>query len=304
MKNVFEFIARVSPTDSTVLITGETGTGKELVSRAIHQNSSRHDSPFIAINCATLTETLLESELFGHEKGSFTGAVAQKKGKFEIADGGTVFLDEIAEIAPALQAKLLRVLQERQFERVGGNFPIRVNIRIIAATNKNLMQAVQQGKFRQDLYYRLNVLQLTMPPLRDRVEDIPLLATHFAAKYCSKTGKKIVGFSAEARRHLVCYNWPGNVRELENAIERALVLGTLDVILPEDLPEIIIESQPANVQLTRYQEAVKEAKRQLILRAMQQAGDDYVEAATILGIHPNNLHRLIRDLNLKSSIKK
>jgi Nif-specific regulatory protein len=303
MRNVFEFIARVASSDSTVLIMGETGTGKELVSRAIHQNSKRHDNPFIAINCATLSETLLESELFGHEKGSFTGAVAQKKGKLEIADGGTVFLDEIAEIAPTLQAKLLRVLQERQFERVGGNTPIRVDIRVIAATNKNLKQAVHQGQFRQDLYYRLNVLQLTMPPLRERVEDIPLLATHFAAKYSSKTGKKIVGFSSEARRHLVCYNWPGNVRELENAIERALVLGTLDVILPEDLPEIIVESQPANVRLTRYQEAVKEAKRQLILRAMEQAGGNYVEAASVLEIHPNNLHRLIRDLDLKSSIR-
>jgi transcriptional regulator with GAF, ATPase, and Fis domain len=304
MRNVFEFIARVAPSDSTVLIVGETGTGKELVSRAIHQNSKRYDQPFIVINCATLSETLLESELFGHEKGSFTGAIAQKKGKLEIANGGTVFLDEIAEMAPALQAKLLRVLQERQFERVGGTSSINVDIRIIAATNKNLKEAVQQGTFRQDLYYRLNVLQLRMPSLRERVEDIPLLARHFASKYSAKAGKKIVGFSIEARRHLVCYSWPGNVRELENAIERAIVLGTVDVILPEDLPENIIESQPANVQLTRYQQAVKEAKRQLILRAMEQAGDNYVEAASILEIHPNNLHRLIRDLDLKSSIKK
>jgi Nif-specific regulatory protein len=304
MRSVHEFIARVAPTDSTVLIVGETGTGKELVSRAIHKNSKRHDAPFIAINCATLSETLLESELFGHEKGSFTGAIAQKKGKFEIADGGTVFLDEIGEMAPSLQAKLLRVLQERQFDRVGGTSPIRVDIRIIAATNKNLKQAVQDGLFREDLYYRLNVLQLRMPSLRERVEDIPLLATHFAAKHCAKTGRKIVGLSAEARRHLVCYSWPGNVRELENAIERALVLGTVDRILPEDLPEIIIESQPPNVELTRYHQAVKEAKRQLILRAMEQAGDNYVEAAAILEVHPNNLHRLIRDLELKSSIKK
>jgi Nif-specific regulatory protein len=304
MRNVFEFIARVAPTDSTVLIVGETGTGKELVSRALHQNSKRLDRPFVAINCATLSENLLESELFGHEKGSFTGAVALKKGKFEIADGGTIFLDEIGEIAPTLQAKLLRVLQERQFERVGGTSPIHVDIRIIAATNKNLQQAVQQGLFRQDLYYRLNVLQLKMPALRERVEDIPLLATHFASKYCAKVGKKIVGLSPEVRRHLVCYNWPGNVRELENAIERALVLGTVDRILPEDLPEIIIESQPPNIQLSRYQEAVKESKRQLILRAMEQAGDNYVEAAAILEIHPNNLHRLIRDLDLKSTISR
>ncbi|HSE40807.1 MAG TPA: sigma 54-interacting transcriptional regulator [Acidobacteriota bacterium] len=304
MRNVFDFVARVAPSDSTVLILGETGTGKELVSRAIHQNSKRSQKSFVAINCATLSETLLESELFGHEKGSFTGAVAQKKGKFEIADGGTVFLDEIAEIALSLQAKLLRVLQERQFERIGGIVPISVNIRIIAATNKNLSEEVQKGLFRQDLFYRLNVLQLTMPSLRQRVEDIPLLAAHFAAKYSAKMGKKIARFSPEARKCLVCYHWPGNVRELENAIERALVLGTVDMIRPEDLPETIIESQPRDVPITRYQEAVKEAKRQLILKAMKQANDNYVEAANILEIHPNNLHRLIRDLDLKSSLKK
>ena len=304
MRNVFDFIARVAPSDSTVLIMGETGTGKELVSRAIHQNSKRSHKPFLAINCATLSDTLLESELFGYEKGSFTGAVAQKKGKFEIADGGTVFLDEIAEVTPSLQAKLLRVLQERQFERIGGTVTISVDIRVIAATNKNVSDEVQKGLFRQDLYYRLNVLQLTMPSLRQRVEDIPLLAAHFASKYSAKMGRKVARFSSEARRCLVCYHWPGNVRELENAIERALVLGTVDIIRPEDLPEIIVESQPRDVSITRYQEAVKEAKRQLILKAMQQANDNYVEAANILEIHPNNLHRLIRDLDLKSSIKK
>jgi transcriptional regulator with GAF, ATPase, and Fis domain len=303
MRNVLEFVARVAPTDSTVLITGETGSGKELAARAIHQNSKRGDSPFVTINCATLSETLLESELFGHEKGAFTGAVVQKKGKFEIANAGTIFLDEVAEISPSLQAKLLRVLQERQFERVGGTVPINVNIRIIAATNKNLLEAVQEKLFRQDLFYRLNVLQLKMPSLRERVEDIPLLAMHFASKYAAKMGKKVLGFSPEARRCLVCYSWPGNVRELENAVERALVLGNANFILPEDLPELIIESQPPDVQLSSYQEAIKEAKRRIILKAMEQANSNYAETARILEIHPNNLHRLIRDLNLKSTLK-
>jgi Nif-specific regulatory protein len=303
MRNVLEFIARVAPTDSTVLIAGETGSGKELAARAIHQNSNRCDSPFVAINCATLSETLLESELFGHEKGAFTGAIVQKKGKFEIADGGSIFLDEVAEISLSLQARLLRVLQERQFERVGGTVPISVNVRIIAATNKNLSEAVQQKMFRNDLYYRLNVLQLKMPSLRERVEDIPLLARHFASKYAAKMGKKISGFSPEARRYLVCYSWPGNVRELENAVEHALVLGNTDFILPEDLPNVIIESQPPDVELSKYQEAIKEAKRKIILKAMEQANSNYVEAARILEIHPNNLHRLIRDLDLKSTLK-
>jgi transcriptional regulator with GAF, ATPase, and Fis domain len=303
MRNVLEFVARVAPTDSTVLITGETGSGKELAARAIHQNSKRADSPFVTINCATLSETLLESDLFGHEKGAFTGAVIQKKGKFEIANTGTIFLDEVAEISLSLQAKLLRVLQERQFERVGGTVPINVNIRIIAATNKNLSEAIQEKLFRQDLFYRLNVLQLKMPSLRERVEDIPLLAMHFVSKYAAKMGKKTLGFSPEARSYLVCYSWPGNVRELENAVERALVLGTANVILPEDLPDVIIESQPPNVQLSRYQEAIKEAKRKILIKAMEQANSNYVEAARILEIHPNNLHRLISDLDLKSTLK-
>ncbi len=303
MRNVYDFVARAAPSDSTILICGETGTGKELAARAIHHNSPRSNKPFVALNCATLSETLLESELFGHEKGAFTGAIAQKRGKLEMADGGTVFLDEVVELAPSLQAKLLRVLQEREFERVGGTRPIRVDIRLIAATNKNLEQAIQNGVFRKDLYYRLNVLPVTMPALRERVEDIPLLATHFAAKYSRKTNRKIVGISSQARRYLVCYRWPGNVRELENAIERAVVLGTENLILPEDLPEVIVESQPVDVPLSRYQEAVKEAKRQLVLRTMEQANGNYVEAAKLLEVHPNNLHRLIRDLDLKSVLK-
>jgi transcriptional regulator with GAF, ATPase, and Fis domain len=303
MKKIYAFISRVAPSNSNVLIFGETGTGKELAARAIHQNSPRSNAPFAPINCASLSETLLESELFGHEKGAFTGAIAQKKGKLELAQGGTVFLDEVAELSLTLQAKLLRFLQERQFERVGGVHPIRIDIRLIAATNKNLENAVSTGLFREDLYYRLNVLKLTMPPLRERVDDIPLLASHFAALYCKKTNRRTVGISAEARRYLVCYRWPGNVRELENAIERAVVLGIEENINVDDLPESIIESQPENIPLTKYHAAVKEAKRHLILKALEQSSGNYVDAAKTLGLHVNNLYRLIRDLDLKSVLK-
>src|SRR2546428_307177 len=236
MREVFQFIDKVASTDSTVLLCGESGTGKELVARAIHVNSPRAGKPFVAINCAALTETLLESELLGHERGAFTGAVAQKRGKFEAADGGTVFLDEIAELAPSLQAKLLRVLQEREFDRVGGTRPVKVDIRVIAASNKNLQEAIRNGTFRQDLYYRLNVVSLTMPPLRDRREDIPLLASSFATKFSNKSKKRVLGISAQASASLMNYDWPGNVRELENAIERAVVLGSDELIRPEDLP--------------------------------------------------------------------
>jgi Nif-specific regulatory protein len=305
MREVYQFISRVAPTDSTVLITGESGTGKELAARAIHLNSPRKSKPFIAVNCAALTETLLESELFGHEKGAFTGAIAQKKGKIEIAEGGTLFLDEIGEMAPILQAKLLRVLQEREFERVGGTRTIKVNIRLIAATNKNLEEAIKDGSFRQDLYYRLNVVSITMPALRERGEDVILLARYFAEKYGEKCNRRVKGISADARARLVNYDWPGNVRELENAIERAVVLGTTERILPEDLPEAVLETEtPNTVASTKYHEAVMEAKKQLIINAIEQSGGNYTEAAKLLGVHPNYLHRLIRNMNLKSTLKK
>jgi Nif-specific regulatory protein len=305
MRDVFQFIAKVASTDSTVLIRGESGTGKELAARAIHQNSPRSGKPFVAINCAALTETLLESELFGHEKGAFTGAIAQKKGKLEVADGGTVFLDEMGEMTPLLQAKLLRVLQEREFEHVGGTRPIKVDIRLIAATNRDLENAIRQGSFRQDLYYRLNVVSLTMPGLRERREDIPLLASYFATKYGQKCKRQVRGISPEARACLKEYDWPGNVRELENAIERAVVLGSSDVIRPEDLPEAVLETEPpAGGTPTRYHEAIKEAKKQLILKAVEQANGNYTEAAKQLGVHANYLHRLIRNLNLKPVLKK
>jgi Nif-specific regulatory protein len=305
MHEIYQRMARVASTDSTVLIRGESGTGKELVARAIHQNSSREGQPFIAINCAALTETLLESELFGHEKGAFTGAIAQKKGKIEIAQGGTLFLDELGEMSPLLQAKLLRVLQEQEFERVGGTRSIKANVRVIAATNRDLEEAIKQGSFRQDLYYRLNVVTIALPPLRERREDIPLLANYFVAKYAEKCHRQIRGISSEARASLRNYDWPGNVRELENAIERAAVLGLSDMIQPEDLPEAIFETgSDSSGTVDNYHEAIKEAKKQLIIKAFEQAGGSYADAARSLGVHVNYLHRLIRNLNLKELLKK
>jgi transcriptional regulator with GAF, ATPase, and Fis domain len=304
MREVFEFIRRVAPTDSTVFIHGESGTGKELVARAIHRNSSRAERPFVAINCAAITETLLESELFGHEKGAFTGATAQKKGKVETAEGGTLFLDEVSELAPGLQAKLLRVLQEREFERVGGTRPIPLDVRLIAASNRNLTEAVEAGAFRKDLYYRLNVVAVTMPPLRERREDIPLLADHFIVKASRKCRTRVKPLSPEARACLTTYEWPGNVRELENAIERALVLGSSDTLLPDDLPEAILEAaSPVPDGSANYLGALKETKKQLVLQALQQASGNYIEAAKALGMHPNSLLRLIRNLGLKAAIK-
>jgi Nif-specific regulatory protein len=304
MKQVYQFIAKVAPTDSTVLVRGESGTGKELVARATHINSQRANKPFVAINCAALTESLLESELFGHEKGAFTGALVQKKGKLEVADGGTIFLDEIGELAPQMQAKLLRVLQEREFERVGGTRTVKVDVRVITATNKDLEEAIKTGDFRQDLYYRLNVVSIEMPALRERREDIPLLASYFAVKFSKKSKRQVMGISAEARACLTNYDWPGNVRELENAIERAVVLGSSDLIFPEDLPEAVLEESPAGAPITKYHEAIKEAKKQLILKAVEQANSNYTEAAKLLGVHPNYLHRLIRNMNLKTELKK
>lgn len=304
MQRVYHFISKVAPTDSNVLITGESGTGKELAARAIHRNSKRAQKPFVAVNCAALTESLLESELFGHEKGAFTGALTQKKGRLEIAEGGTLFLDEIGELSSALQVKLLRVLQEREFERVGGTQTIKIDIRLIAATNRNLEEAIEAGEFRQDLYYRLNVVSFELPALRDRREDIPLLANYFADKYSVKCNRKLRGLSPEARARLSAYDWPGNVRELENAIERALVLGTTDLILPEDLPEALLESESTQTTAaTSYHDAVAQTKKQIILTAMEKAKGNYTEAAKLLGVHPNYLHRLIRNLNLKEQIK-
>lgn len=305
MKEIFQFLARVAPTDSTVLIEGESGTGKELAARALHRNGQRANRPFVAINCAAIPETLLETELFGHERGAFTGAAAQKKGRLEMAEGGVVFLDEIGELAPQLQVKLLRVLQEREFERVGGTHPIKLDIRLIAATNRHLEEAARKGEFRQDLYYRLAVVNLTMPPLRERRDDIPMLTRHFVQKHAKRCKVKAKPVSREAMAALVNYDWPGNVRELENAIERALVLGSSDMILLEDLPESVVEqNSPAETHEGKYHAQVKHLKKQLILDAVEQTGGNYVDAAGILGVHPNYLHRLIRNLGIKDELNQ
>src|SRR5689334_9206860 len=268
MTRTHEFLARVAPCDSTVLIQGESGTGKELAARALHRKSRRSSKPFVAINCATIPEGLLESELFGHERGAFTGAIGQKKGRLESADGGVVFLDEVGELAPALQVKLLRVLQEREFERVGGMSPIPLNVRLIAATNKDLAKAVKTRSFREDLYYRLNVVALIMPSLRERREDIPGLAQFFVEKFAALDRTAIKAISPEAMEALSGYDWPGNVRELENAIERALVLSRSDEIAREDLPECVLAHPTMrDSKDSKYHSAIQALKKNLILQA-------------------------------------
>ena len=300
LRELLELIHRVAPTASTVLIQGESGTGKELVARALHCNSPRVHRPLVAINCAAITESLLESELFGHEKGAFTGAIARKKGKLEMAEGSTLFLDEISELAGGMQAKLLRALQEREFDPVGGTRSVKMNVRVIAATNRNLAAEVQAGKFRSDLFYRLNVVSLTTPSLRERREDIPLLALNFIAKVSEKYHAPVKTLSTDALTLLMEYDWPGNVRELENAIERAVVLGTSEEIGVEDLPAALREPTHGEAADADFQGAVKENKKQLVLQAMEKANGYYVDAAKILGLHPNSLLRLIRTLGLRS----
>ena len=302
LAQVLDVVRRVAPTDSTVLILGESGTGKELAARAIHRSSSRCEATFVAINCATLSETLLESELFGHEKGAFTGAVARKVGKIEAANGGTLFLDEVGELPANLQAKLLRVLQQREFDRVGGTKPIRVDVRVIAATNRDLAQAMREHEFREDLFYRLNVISFTMPPLRERRDDIPLLARHFARLHSDRLNRHVTGLLPETRRALMAYDWPGNVRELGNAVERAIVLGEDELIRPEDLPDEVLEG--GGTVESDYQTALLETKKRLIREAFEKGGDDYATAARILGIHVNSLHRLIRHLGIKEELGK
>jgi transcriptional regulator with GAF, ATPase, and Fis domain len=301
MREVYQRIARIAPTDATVLICGETGTGKELAARAIHLNSPRAEQTFEAINCALLNGTLLESELFGHEKGAFTGAVTQKKGKLEIADHGSVFLDEVGELPEGPQTMLLRVLQDRIFERLGGTKRIQVDIRVIAATNRDLEAAIRDRKFRDDLFYRLNVVSVSLPALKQRREDIPALTEHFLRRAKAKNKRLIEGVSSEAMSYLKAYEWPGNVRELENAIEYAVVFGSTNDIMPEDLPEkILMKTEVPGVPVTNYQDAVREAKRQIVIKALEQASGNCTKAAKLLHIHPNNLHRLIRELEVKS----
>jgi transcriptional regulator with GAF, ATPase, and Fis domain len=304
IQGLLQKIERLAPLDTTVLVLGESGTGKELVARSLHAGSKRREAPFVAINCAALTPALLESELFGHEKGAFTDAAALKKGKLEIADGGTVFLDEVGELAMELQAKLLRVLQQREFERVGGTKTLKLDVRLIAATNRDLTEQTRRGGFREDLYHRLNVVALRTPPLRERPEDIPLLARHFIKRAAANCGRRVEGISPATERCMMAYAWPGNVRELENAIERAVVLGESNQILPEDLPESVVDATSSpEAAGGGYQSSVGGAKREAILRAWQEANGDYKEAARRLGLHPNSLLRLIRNLGLRDALK-
>ncbi len=303
MQRLLELLARVARADSTVLVRGESGTGKELAARALHRSSPRAEAPFVAVNCATLSATLLESELFGHEKGAFTGAVARQIGKLEAAHRGTLFLDEVGEIPPTLQAKLLRVLQEREFERVGGSRPIPVDVRVLAATHRDLEGMIAAGSFREDLYYRLKVITLEMPPLRRRRDDIPLLASHFAARHGRRLSRRVAGIAPQARRLLLAYDWPGNVRELGNVIERAVVLGQDEVIRPEDLPDEVLagagEEAPSD-----FQAGLLAAKKKLVLEAWEKAGGDYAATAELLGVHVNSLHRMIRNLGLKPQLER
>ena len=301
MKEVYQFLKRAAPTDSTVLIEGESGTGKELAARALHRNSPRASKPFVAINCAAIPETLLESDLFGHERGAFTGAASQKKGRLEVADGGVVFLDEIGELAPALQVKLLRVLQEREFERVGGLHPIKVDIRLIAATNSNLEQSVREGKFRQDLYYRLAVLKITMPTLRDRREDIPMLVRHFVQKHAKRCKVKPRPISREALSCLVNYDWPGNVRELKNTLESLIILGGKRTLSREDLPPKFFRDVSALVEAPSGENDLnlKGLSKQAIMKALEACRGNRTEAARQLGISRRTLHRRLNEFGLR-----
>jgi transcriptional regulator with PAS, ATPase and Fis domain len=300
MREIFNLLARIASSNSTTLLTGESGTGKELAARAIHQLSERHAKPFVALNCAVLTPNLLETELFGHERGAFTGATTQKRGKFELADGGTIFLDEIGELQPELQAKLLRFLQEREFERVGGTRSIKVDVRVLAATNKNLKLAIERRTFREDLFFRLNVVSVRLPSLRERTADIPLLVEHFLKKYSIRCKRPIMSISKGAMAALCAYDWPGNVRELENAIERAVVLSATESIQIEDLPEAIVEATANDKrQSPKLYEDLRAARRKIIKQAIEDAAGNYTVAAGQLGIHPNNLHRMAKALGLK-----
>jgi DNA-binding NtrC family response regulator len=309
MHAVFELIQNVANTTSTVLIEGETGTGKEQVARAIHQASSANrQGAFVAINCAAVPENLLESELFGHEKGSFTSAISQRKGRFELAHGGTIFLDEVGDIPPGMQVKLLRVLQERRFERVGGSTPIEVDVRVIAATNRSLGKLVKRGKFREDLYYRLNVVKIDLPPLRERPEDIPLLATHFATKYV-RPGETPRPFSAATMQKLLSYSWPGNIRELENAIERACVVARGPAIEPDDLPPDVLTGKSAPVQTHKIdlsrplpdqlREMMAELEKQYIRKALKKTRGNVMRCAHICGLSRRSISAKLTEYGIK-----
>ncbi len=293
MVEVYKLVARIAGLDTTVLIQGETGTGKELVARAIHGASPRADGPFVVVDCSALAETLVDSELFGHERGAFTGALSARRGLFETAAGGTCLLDEIAELSAALQAKLLRALQEQTIRRVGGNDWIPVNVRMIAATNRDLRKRVEDGTFREDLYYRLNVVSITVPPLRERLPDVPLLAQHFVDKHGRVPGKSVRGLARETIEILSAYHWPGNVRELENAIERAVALSSSELLMPEDLPPQPRQDRPPLV-LPARQMTLDEVRRWYIAKVLEDVGGNKVQAAERLGIDRATLYRVLR----------
>ena len=299
MVRLFETIAQVAPSEATVLITGESGTGKELIAGAIHYNSERKMGPFVKVNCAALTETLLESELFGHEKGAFTGAHRRKEGQFSLADHGSLFLDEVSEMPLSMQVKLLRVIQEREFARVGGEEVIRVDVRLIAATNKDLAEEIAAGRFREDLFYRLNVVTLHMPPLRERRDDIPLLAQHFLKTFAEKNRKAIKGYTPRSMDHLLRYDWPGNVRELMNAVERMVVLSRADYVDESDLPPAIVEQVGAAppqlpAQALPADLPLEEVEKASILQTLESAGGNKSEAARRLGITRRTLHKKLK----------
>jgi len=302
MQKIFEFARTVAKSNSNILILGESGTGKELLARAIHNESLRAAGPFVAVSCVALPETLLESELFGHEKGAFTDAVTQKKGKFELAHGGTLFLDEIGDISPKLQLNLLRVLQEKEFTRVGGTKPIKVDVRIIAATNRDLKKAVDEGKFRDDLYYRLNVISIQIPPLRERKEDIPLLVHRFIEKFNIELGKRVEKISEEALKTLMKYDWPGNVRELENVIERAMVITKGTLIKPEDIQ---ISAEPSKeVRVEGEDKSLRAVERAHIQRVLEENDWNIQRSAQILGIDRVTLYKKIKKYGLKRKEEK
>lgn len=298
MVNLMDIVTQVAPTKASVLITGESGVGKELVADAIHELSGRSKGPFIKVHCAALSESLLESELFGHEKGSFTGAVSQKKGRFELADGGTIFLDEIGEIDAATQVKLLRVLQEKQFERVGGEKPLSVDVRVVCATNRDLLKEIEKGNFREDLFYRLNVVHLEVPPLRERKDDIPLLMTSFLTFFNQENGKQIEGFSTSARRALLSYDWPGNIRELRNCIESAVVLSRSPIIEAEDLPPAVTKAENTAQLSLEVGITLEEAEKQLIISTLAMCAGNKTKAAELLGIGRKTLHRKLQDYKI------
>lgn len=310
MQKIYNLIEAITSTRATVLIHGESGTGKRMIAHAIHKcNELERGKPFVEVSCGALTETLLESELFGHVKGAFTGAIKDKMGRFELADKGTIFLDEIDAFSSALQVKLLRVLQEGEFERVGDNKTVKVDVRVIAATNQNLQELIHEAKFRKDLYYRLNIISIEIPPLRDRKEDIPILIEDFIKKHSKHTSKKIEGISQEAQSILMNYNWPGNIRELENVIERAIILTKERIIGPKDLPEFLRSVKPAEGQTDegeslKLKQALKSPERDLIVKALEAVEWNRNEAAAQLGINRTTLYKKMRQYGLLNRSKK